>query len=213
VIVVTDLRGPSGPADGPGSPRTLAPPRRHAVAAGSLSREPNGRGFSPGVVPWVMQNIQQAQFAGRRGTGLGMTPPRGFWDFWDFGKSRASAIAEGKQERSGPGDGRLRPAPSSGEWSGAVHALAVPLALAAIHPRSGGPYRCWMVERPARRPGEARRGPRPPRSTVGVATRRTPARPGALVRESGARGPDRGPHGRFVTEAIKIAVCDQMVQA
>jgi hypothetical protein len=37
-----------------------------------------------------MQNIQQAQVAGRRGTGRGMTPPRGFWDFgilgfWDFG--------------------------------------------------------------------------------------------------------------------------------
>jgi hypothetical protein len=40
-----------------------------------------------------MQNIQQAQFAGRRGTGRGMTPPRGFWDFGILGFWEISRVS------------------------------------------------------------------------------------------------------------------------
>jgi hypothetical protein len=190
------------------------PPVHAGSISASMTRAPRHAGAAqrPDPVSGMHQTLAcRAQVAGRGGTGRGMTPTEGI--FGIFGESRASAIAArvNKKGRGRAMEGSARP-----QLGGMVRRclrFGGAAALAAIHARSAGPYWYWMVKRPARRPGEARRGPRPPRSTVGVATRRTPARPRALVQESGARSPDRGPHGRFVTEAIKIAVCDQMVQA
>jgi hypothetical protein len=130
-------------------------------------------------------------------------------DFGIFGKSRASAIAArvNKKGRGRAMGGSARP--QLGRMVRRCSRLGGAAGFGGDSAALCGPYWCWMVERPARRPGEARRGPRPPRSTVGAGHQADTgqarcAGPGIWRERPGPR--TRRAHGRFVTEAIKIAV-------